>query len=220
MGKKHPLPLCEVIVKPSGSGLETRLVLLAALLTVIVCGGIIMVRHATATVQEAPSWQMNAFTDLRSEELATFNALYTAAPEIEAFHEDEDGRWPSVTELRAEFVPPFVQDAAWQRNGGLDWARSLISTSDKHIACYLGSPMEQDKSGSFLLIMLHGHVKKEGNAGASSHVPYEIWLHASPVAEFPDLVTDQALINAGWRVVVARKGEDEMRRTKGEGYIQ
>ena len=73
--------------------------------------------------------------------------------------------------------------------------------------------------GSFLLVMLHDHVKKEGNAGAAAHVPYEIWLHASPVAETPSMVTDQSLINKGWREVVARKGESETLRTK-EDYVK
>lgn len=220
MGKKQSLPRCEVIVRPSGAGMETRLVLLVALLTIAICGGVIALRNTRARATEIPTWKVDAFNELRSQELATFNALYTAAPEIEAFHEDGTNRWPSVDQLRAEYIPPFVQDAAWKKNGGLGWARSIISTQDKHIACYLGNPLDPAVSRSFLLVMLHDHVKKEGNAGGAIHAPYEIWAHPSSAAGFPEMVTDQALINAGWREVVARRGEDEMKRTKGEDYLQ
>jgi len=219
MGKRRFSPGCEMIVRPSGSGLETRLVLAVAMLTMVICGSAIVLRNTTATAKEVPTWQVDAFKDLRAEELATFNGLHTAAPEIEIFHEDEDSRWPTVDELASDLIPPFVQDAAWEKNGSLGWTRTIISTQDKHIALYVGHPREVSKSGSFMLVMLHDHVKKEGNAGAASHAPYEVWIHTSPAAETPTMVTDQALINKGWREVVARRGEEETMRTKKD-YVQ
>ncbi len=222
MGKRYSTPVCEEVVRPSGSGLETRMVFAVALLTVIICGGAILFRSTGATAKVVLAWQVDAFSDLRGEELAIFNGLHTAAPEIELFHEDKgenDGGWPTVDQLAGELIPPFVHDAAWEKNGALGWTRSIISTQDKHIALYVGHPRDGAKSGSFLLIMLHDHVKKEGNAGAAVHAPYEVWIHASPIADIPTMVTDQALISKRWREVVARKGEDETRRTKGE-YLQ
>jgi len=216
----HMSPGCVKVVRPSGTGLETRLVLMVALLTVLICGGSILLRNTSSAIRETPDWQIDAFKDLRTEELATFNGLYTAAPEIELFHEDVGSRWPTVDELESDFIPPFVQDVAWEQNGSIEWTHSIISTSSKHIALYVGHPRQEALSGSFLLVMLHDHVKKEGNAGAISHAPYEIWLHVSPAADIPSMVTDQALINKGWREVVARRGEDEMKRTKGEDYLQ
>jgi len=215
MGSKHGRMRCEVVVQPSGSGTESRLVLLAALVTILICGSVIMLRNTAATAKEVPGWQIDAFEDLGAEELAVFNGLYTAAPEIEMFHEDE-GDWPSVDQLAADFIPPFMQDAAWEINGAMGWSRTILSTHDKHIALYVGHPGKPSVSGSFMLVMLHDHVKKEGNANASAHAPYEVWLHQSPVAEVPSAVTDQALINTGWREVVARKGSDETRQTKEE----
>ncbi len=219
MGSRRMRPMCEVVVRPSGSMRETRWVLLVALLTVAVCSGAIIVRNTSARAVETPSWQVDAFLDLRAEELATFNALHTAAPEIVLFHDDILDQWPTVAELEGEFMPPFVQDAAWKQNGGHGWERSVISTQEKHIACYIGRPLDETVSRTFLLVMLHEHIKKEGTGG-STHAPYEIWIHPSQAAATPEMVTDQALINAGWREVVARSGEREMQRTKGEEFLQ
>lgn len=218
MGKRYRAPSCEVVVKPSGSGTETRLVLLAALLTIAFCGAAIVLRNTTATARDVPAWQVDAFKDLRAEELAIFNGLYTAAPEIEMIHE-EMGGWPTVDALAAEYIPPFVEDAAWEKNGAMAWSRVAIASLGKHVVLYVGHPSDSSASGSFMLVMLHDHVKKEGNAGAAVHAPFEVWLHASPVADPPAVITDQALINKGWREVVARKGEEETRRTQ-EDFIK
>jgi len=216
MGKRYTPPVCEVVVRPAGAAVETKLVLLVALLTVVVCGSAIALRRAPSENATSPDWQVDAFRDLRAGELAVFNNLYTAAPEIEMSHEF-DGGWPSVDQLATSLVPPFVRDAAWEKDGAMSWSRSIIDSRDKHIALYLGHPGKGAQSGSFLLIMLHDHVKKEGNAGADAHAPYEIWRHVSPVASAPEMITDQALINKGWRQVVARRGEQETRRAKGGG---
>lgn len=217
-GKGTPNAACEVVVRPAGSGLETRLVLAVALLTILICGGAIVLRNTAATAKEVPAWQVDAFKTLRAEELAVFNGLQTAALEIDMYHEDEAG-WPTVDELAADYISPFVRDAAWEQNGKIAWTRNIISTQDKHIALYVGHPANTERSGSFMLLMLHDHMKKEGNAGGVAHAPYEVWIHASPVAEIPTMITDQSLISKGWREVVARKGEQETRRTKGE-YVQ
>jgi len=219
-GKGNMDTRCEIVVRPIGTGRETRLVLLAALVTLAVCALIVGFRNTTATAKVVPAWQVDAFKDLRTEELATFNALYTAVPEIEAMHGDRVNHWPTVAELESNYIPPFVPDTAWRKRGSLDWARSVVSTCESHVALYLGRPDDASVSGSFLLVMMHDHVKKQGNAGGVSHAPYEIWINSSQVVEFPQILTDQALINSGWREVVARKGEDEMKRTKGEDFLQ
>ncbi len=210
MGKRYQPPVCEVVVRPSGSGTETRLVLLAALLTVLVCGATVLFRTASASVKPVPSWRVNAFRDLPPAQLGVFNALYNAAPEIEMIHE-ETGGWPTTDALAAEYIPPFVEDAAWEKNGSLGWSRVAIASPGRHIVLYVGRPDDGARSGTFMLVMLHDHVKKEGNAGGATHAPFEVWMHASSSAEVPDMITDQALIGQGWREVVARRGEQETR---------
>lgn len=215
MGKRLNDPRCEVVVRASGSGRETRYVALVAFLTLIICCSAIVLRNTTAKAVPVPSWQVDAFNDLTTSELATFNALHSAAPEIDILHED-GLEWPSVDQLALEYMPPFVQDAAWEMSGKLAWSRTVISTKDKHIACYLGRPSNPKKSRAFLLVMLHDH----GPVNGTAHAPYEVWLHESVAVDMPSMINDQALINSGWREVVARSGEKEIARTKGEEYLQ
>ena len=219
MGAQNQGAGCVVVVKPSGSGKETRLVLLVALLTVLVCGSAVAVRTVSTGVEPVPVWQIDAFSALNAQELATFNALHAAGPEIDMLHYDIGG-WPSVTDLASEFIAPFMMDAAWGKNGRLEWTRSVVSAEEKHIAVYIGRPLDADVSRSFLLVMLHDHVKREGNAVGAVHAPYEVWVHPDPAVNMPNMVTDQALISAGWREVVARSGQDEMQRTKGEDFLK
>ncbi len=48
-----------------------------------------------------------------------------------------------------------------------------------------------------------------------THAPYEIWINDKKNQGFPNIITDQALIAAGWKEIVALTGEDEMKRMKG-----
>ena len=203
MGRRREAARCTVVVRPAGPAPETRLVLAAALLTVLVCAGIIALRHGPATARELPEWRIDAFAELRPRELAVFNGLRSAAPEIDLYHAEEGG-WPTVDALADEFIPPFVRDASWRRNGGHHWTRSVLTSPGRHVALYVGHPEDSAVSGTFLLLMLHSHAKGQGNADTGVHAPNEVWLHASPVAPIPDMVTDQALIAKGWREVVAR----------------
>ncbi|PIE71344.1 MAG: hypothetical protein CSA22_03545 [Deltaproteobacteria bacterium] len=205
------------IVPPTRGGNETRWLFAIAAFTLIICGLTVNLRTRGTAEKHMESWQVNAFTGLSAQELGTFNALRTAAIEIDEVHDDEDSRWMGIAELAELYMPPFVQDAAWQNQGRLKWSLKIVPAQSRHIALYLGTPEAADKSGTFLLIMLHDHIKKQGNAPAvQAHAPSEIWLHKRANATFPEVVTDQALISAGWREVVALKGEDEIKRVKGE----
>jgi len=194
-------------------------VLCLALVVVAVCGWSIMTRARADAVSADEPWRMDAFADLSPGELAVFNDLRIAAPEIEAMHE-EDGGWPSVAELEAAYMPPFVRDTSWRGSGRLAWARSVIATSDTHIALYLASPEMCGESRSLLLLLTHDHVRRQGNAAGRTHPSYEVWLHQACAPDFPEIVTDQALISAGWREVVARTGDSETRRAAGAEFMQ
>jgi hypothetical protein len=108
-----------------------------------------------------------------------------------------------------------VEDAAWERNGAYAWDRVAIASAERHIVLYVGRPQRED-TAVFMLVMLHDHIKKEGNAGGAVHAPFEVWMHRSGVVEVPGTITDQALIGQGWREVLARRGEGESRRGMGE----
>lgn len=210
---------CAVVVRPSGTSRETWLVMLVAALTVAICGAVVALRNPMETVTAEPEWRLNAFAELQGGELAVFNALHTAAPELIMAHEEE-GNWPEIEALARDFLPPFVRDAAWRRNGQYHWERSIIRTADKHIACYLGRSFDNAARRTFLLVLLHTHGTKDGNAGGMNHAPYEVWVHDATSVGMPAVVSDQTLIGKGWREVIARSGESELIRNKGEGVLK
>lgn len=214
--KKNYLPH-EEVVRPSQGGAETSWLLVVAFLTVLVCALAIFLRNQTHTTKKLGGWQIDAFNQLSGQELGVFNALRIAALEIDDIHKDLDGGWVSVSALEELFIPPFVRDAAWQKQGKMNWRQKILPSMDKHIALYLGNPSDKEASGSFLLVMLHDHKKKQGNATQGpTHAPSEIWWCKDPLKAFPQVVSDQALISSGWREVMAFKGSDEIKRVKGE----
>jgi hypothetical protein len=169
--------------------------------------------------QARESWRLDAFSDLSPGELAVFNGLRTAALDIQMMHE-EDGLWPTIDALEEAAVPPFNQDVVWHQSGRMVWSRSIIATEARHIALYLGSPLLCDQGRSLLLVMMHDHVRRQGNVPGRGRAPYEIWLHPACAPDIPDALTDQALITAGWYEVVARTGAIETRHTKGAEFMQ
>ncbi len=207
----------ETIVLPAKSGSETRWLLLITALIVTLCATAIYFRTGSNMEKTTETWQINAFSELNRQEIGVFNSLLTAALEIGATHDLDDGYWLNISELEEFLVPPFVKDAAWSKQGKIEWDLRIIPSENRHIAMYKGIPANDDVGGAFLLLMLHEHKKKQGNVPAGpTHAPFEIWFHEKAQQKFPDVITDQALISAGWREVVALTGEDEVTRMKGK----
>lgn len=205
------------IVKPANSTQETRWLFLVVVLVFFCCASFITFRTGDNQVKDIENWQLNAFEDLNGNELAIFSALQTAAIEISDLHEFEGPGWASVEKLEEIYVPPFVRDSAWRKQGEIDWTMKDLQVGELHIAIYQGRPAKEAIGGTFLLLMLHDHKKKQGNAAAGkTHAPYEIWFNTNLDKKSPDVITDQALISSGWREVVALTGEDELIRTKGK----
>lgn len=202
-------------VHPGGGSRETRCVICAALITLAACALFAGGRISDSYAKSVEPWQINAFEDLNPVEMGTFNALRTAALDINDIH-DEEVRWMKVSELERLFIQPFARDAAWRKAGRIRWRSRTLPSETTHTALYLGSPEEADKTGQFLLVMLHSHEKKQGNAGTGpEHAPFEVWYRPAGSSEFPQIITDNALIALGWKEVVALRGEDEVRRVKG-----
>ncbi|PIE65355.1 MAG: hypothetical protein CSA26_03255 [Desulfobacterales bacterium] len=207
----------ECIVQPASGGSETRWLLVIVIMIVVCCGLAIYMRTETGVQKGPESWQMNAFTELNSSEIGIFTALQTAAVEIDETHDLEDGRWLGIDEMEELYIPPFVKDSAWHKQGKVVWTRKIVSADEIHIALYRGISDTETVRGTFLLLMLHDHKKKQGNVAAGpTHAPFEIWFHDQKDRAFPDIITDQALISAGWREVVGHTGEDEELKLKGK----
>ncbi len=205
----------ETVVTPAGGGKETLWLLVVIAVTVICCAAAVSLRTREDREKRIQDWQIDAFQDLSSREMAIYNGLQTASEEIIFIHSLEN-RWPEIRELQDQFITPFVEDAAWGNQGRITWQKKILDAGDMHIALYYGSAEQADKDGSFLLLMLHDHKQKQGNVGGGpTHAPYEIWFHASGGKKPPEIVTDQSLISSGWKEIVALTGEDEMKRMKG-----
>lgn len=206
----------ETLVAPAKGGKETFWLLIVAAVILMCCGTAIGMRMNTDYKKSIDTWQVNAFSELEAGEISIFNALQTAAEEIAETHEMEPTSWMSVEELEELYVPPFAHDAAWNKQGKIKWTMQSGSSDNVHIGLYLGHPQAEDIQSAFLLLMLHEHKKKQGNAATGpTHAPYEIWINDKKSQDFPTIVTDQALIAAGWKEIVALTGEDEMKRMKG-----
>lgn len=207
----------QTIVKPTKGGPETQWLLAIAFVTLAVCALTISMRTGSTTEKEIESWQINAFQTLNGSEIGVFNGLQTAAVEIDETHEMEGDYWITVNELQALYIPPFAQDAAWHKQGELAWTRKILEVEGRHIALYKGVPAKDQVRGVFLLLMLHDHRKKQGNVAACpTHAPFEIWFHDRLDQEFPEVITDQAIIASGWKEIVALTGEDEVIKMKGK----
>lgn len=207
-----------VLVRPARGEGELRWLLLFSTVIIFLCAMVIASGRKLGGQAELQPWQINAFQELRPEELGTFNALRTAALEIDDVHED-GGVWMDILDMQSLVIPPFVRDAAWRRQGRMGWEMRIPVSEKTDMALYLGVPKDFAVSGSFLLVMLHEHVRKQGNTVESDqqslHPRYEIWHTNSTSVQFPEIVTDQALISAGWKEVVALTGSDEIERMKG-----
>ncbi len=207
----------ERIVQPAKGGVETRWLLLVALITLVCCGTAIGMRTGSNKEKEVESWQINAFEALNAAETGIFTALQAAALEIDETHKYEQNHWLEISELEDLFIAPFAKDASWHKQGELIWTKTEIPVEDRHIAVYLGHPQTEAVRGSFLLLILHDHKKKQGNvAGGPAHAPFEIWFHGKISQKSPTIISDQAFIAAGWKEVIGLTGQDEVTRMKGQ----
>ncbi len=212
----RPTILIEEVIRPSGSRRETMWLVAAATCVLTICTLLILITSRQTAEKDLPEYKINAFSELSPSELAVFNGLYTSAPEINDIHNERDGKWMSIAELEEYYMPPFVRDRAWEKNGRIKWTLKTRPTGEMDIALYTGNPQDDNAGGTFILLFLHNH-KKQGNAeDAPEHPEYEIWYTPSPGAYTPEITTDQAFISAGWKEVVAYKGSDEKTRIKGE----
>ena len=206
------------VVKPASAGREGVYFILVTAMVVAVAGILIMCRTRVEPQKVLFEYQISGYKDLNNSEQTTFVALYTAAMEIDAFHDDNEGTWLSVKELQEQFIPPFAHDRAWETSGKLAWTQKIRNREKIHMTAYLGKPSVPDISGSFLLVLSHDH-GEEGDCriGEPEHdeEPFAIWYIAEAEVDFPEGLTMQSLTLKGWKEVIPYKGEDERRRIKG-----
>ena len=206
------------VVKPAGTSHEGLYFVLAIAVVIAVAGICIMHRTRAEPERALFEYQISAYKDLNNFEQGTFLAIYTAAMEIDAGHDSNEGTWLSVKDLQEQFMPPFAHDRAWAMSGKLIWTQKILSNDMIHATAYLGKPSISDISGSFLLVLLHNH-STEGDyqIGEPEHdeEPFKIWYSGETAVDFPEKMSVRSLAIMGWKEVVPYTGDDEMKRIKG-----
>jgi hypothetical protein len=206
------------VVKPAGTSREGLYFVLTVAVVIAVAGICIMHRTRAEPERVLFEYQISGYKDLNNFEQGTFLALYTAAMEIDASHDNNEGTWPSVRDLQEQFIPPFAHDRAWGMSGKLIWTQKILNTDMIHATAYLGKPSISDISGSLLLVLLHDH-STEGDyqIGEPEHDdgPFKIWYSRETAVDFPERLSVRSLAIKGWKEVIPYTGDDEMKRIKG-----
>jgi hypothetical protein len=197
------------IVKPYDARGESIWVATVALCVLALWAAAVHGRLRGEDARVLESSQLDAFGELNAVEQGTFVDLRVAAEEIYQIYLDEEGAWPTLADVQAEGLPPFARDATWARRGRIEWDARIANSPTLDVALFLGRSGETDTSGSFLL-EVHQHKQAEQDG-----TPYTIWYHPESPA-WPLGAVQEFLVPAGWRQLVSYKGEDELRRLKGE----
>jgi hypothetical protein len=202
------------VVKPAGTGREGLYFVLTTAVVIAVAGICIMHRTRAEPEKVLFDYQISGYKDLNSFEQGTFVALYTAAMEIDAAHDNNEGTWLSVRHLQERFMPPFAHDRAWIMSGKLIWTQKILNNDMIHATAYLGKPSISNISGSFLLILLHNHSAEIGEP-EHDEGPFKIWYSSKTAVDFPERLSVRSLAIKGWKEVIPYTGDDEMKRIKG-----
>ncbi|KPX46825.1 DUF6162 family protein [Pseudomonas ficuserectae] len=170
------------IVRPAGAGHETLYVLLLCLLILGVAAGVVSLHRDTQETHSLASHQLDARRDLTAAEQGIYADLRVTLDEIRLLATEQQ---TPVTpqQLGDEGFAPFAQDASSVSRGGHEW--QMVEQS------YLGLSQAPNVAGSFLMRI------------DSDNQP-DIWINRSAsIAPVSDL-GDKALVDAGWKQVVAQ----------------
>ncbi|GAB7529888.1 DUF6162 family protein [Pseudomonas sp. 3A(2025)] len=176
------------IVRPAGAGHETLYVLLLCLLILAVAGSVVGLRGQSHEPEAVASHQLDARRDLNAAEQGIYADLRVTLDEIRLLAQEQQSPI-TVQQLADEGFAPFAQDASSVARGEHAWQLQQQS--------YLGLSRSPEIAGSFLL---RGHPQAEKHDDEQA----DIWLNRNASPATPIDLSDQALIAAGWKQVVAQ----------------
>lgn len=171
------------IVRPAGAGHETLYVLLLCLVILAVAGSVALLRGESQTVSSVDSHQLDARRDLSAGEQGIYADLRVTLDEIHLLQAEAQAL-PTPAQLAEEGFAPFAQDASSVSRGDHAW--QLLGQA------YVGLSQNPQVAGSFVM-----------RIGADPTNP-DIWLNRSKPLAAPTDFSDQALLDAGWKQVVAQ----------------
>lgn len=188
---------------------ETIAVFGAGLLLAVLATGFAWWHGDQHGMPELLDWQVSAFSDLGQDDQAIHSALSSASEEIGWYNYDFN-TWPTPDELDEMLMPPFFKDAFWEQHGHVAWKLlAQASVNDGGATAYLGSNGTNPDQSSYLLVFQHRHL------GAAYSNQSEIWTFPGQTPVLPTGYKAETLVKAGWRQVVAYRGDDEVARLKG-----
>ncbi|WP_313620561.1 DUF6162 family protein [Achromobacter sp.] len=198
------------VIRPAGAGHETLAVLGACLVIVAAAAGYIGLREAPPEKAALAASQIDARRDLTPAEQGIYADLRVAYEEI-GFALQAGEPLPSVADLSAQGLPPFVADNSTAARGGHAWR---LQRQAGH-ALYVGQTADSALAGSFLLRAEDGAKNGHGHDhGKEADAQADVWLARDAGARVPDPADDAALAAAGWRQVVAQFDAGVTRQSK------
>jgi hypothetical protein len=206
------------LVRPASARFETLAIL--GVIAVLVAGTVALAR-ANAREEKnnfMPDWQVSAFHDLSPVDQANYNALLQAGDLIQltydAGYRMGEPHWLTVEEMSVLEdgigLAPFMRDVSWRQGGEVEW--HLLTTYEiDGSTVYFGNNGKVPGQSAYLLVINHLH------KGASYTNQSIVWIHRNPRVAAPAKVNIDSLVRNGWKQVVPWRGEDEVKRIRGDG---
>jgi hypothetical protein len=209
---------CVTLVRPASARLETFAISIVVALLVAVTVVIARASARERTGTFLPDWQVSAFHDLSPVDQANYNALLLAGDIIQmtydAGYRSGTPHWLTVEEMSVLEdgigLAPFMRDVSWKQGGEVQW--QLLTTYEiDGSTVYFGNNGKVPGQSAYLLVISHLH------KGASYTNTSTVWIHRNAKVPPPERVNIDSLVRNGWKQVVPWRGEDEVKRIRGEG---
>lgn len=197
------------VIRPAGAGHETLAVLGACVAIVAAAAGYIGLREAPPESAPLAATQIDARRDLTPAEQGIYADLRVAYEEI-GFALQAGEPLPSVADLAAQGLPPFVADNSTAARGGHVWR--LERQAGK--ALYVGQTADAKLAGSFLMRAEDGHAKDGHGHDDRAPAQADVWLARNAATRVPERTDDAALAAAGWLQVAAQFDAGVTRQNK------
>jgi hypothetical protein len=208
----------ETLVRPASARLETLAIL--AVIVVLISGTVALARANAHEEQEKflPDWQVSAFDGLSPVDQANYNALMVAGDIIQVTYDTgyREGfpHWLTVEEMsvleEGIGLAPFMRDVSWKQGGEVQW-RLITTYQLDGTTAYFGNNGKVPGQSAYLLLIAHLH------KGASYTNRSIVWIHPNARVAQPDKVNIDSLVRNGWKQIVPWRGEDEVKRIRGDG---
>ena len=171
------------VVRPAGAGHETLYVALLSLLILLAAAGVVALHGESHDVAHVPAHQLDARRDLTPAEQGIYADLRVTLDEVRLLAQEQEAP-VTPAQLAEEGFAPFAQDASSVSRGSHAW--QLLQ------GAYLGLSQAPAVAGSFLLRV----TEPEADA--------DVWVNRTAGAVAPTVLSDEALMDAGWQQVIAQ----------------